>query len=257
MKRGAIILLVLLCFGCEFNIFRKVVKPGEDAMTLVFEGERCIAEGDYSCALENFTRALEQNPALSRARAGRVKARFGLQVGIPRIVQFCEKLRGRVYSDPERELAPGEPIIQPSDFNFSATTEGFRAFLNFAKNNFVDLHQIIWGYSDEEIPRNDPSVNLDFSAIAILTAVLNVQWDYPSFNAFWNDTLHGYYMNLALLEIPSDAPCLAEMQLYLELANYAVQNAIENSAAHDKTWMYEYKDIICRLIQEVKFYRSL
>lgn len=256
MKRIAEIILILL-LSCKVNIYRGILGPSDDTKNLVYEGEKALQERKYSKALEIFNRVLSENPALSRARLGRVKARMGLQVSVTQLAAFAEKMRGKRYGDTNGRVENGEPLIKPSDFNFADNQIGIGEFLCFARDNFVDLHEIIFGYSDGEISRYNTSLNIDFSAFSLLTSVLTLQYRYPSFNAFWNDTLQSYILNLNALNIPNDAPELFKMESYLKKGVLALENAISHSPAHELGWLNQYREILWEILQDVQFYRSL
>ncbi len=254
----AILIILLFICGCESNLIRSVWGPDdEDVYSLIHEAERLLEQKAYSEAYQKFNRALAFDPTLSRARYGLVKASIGSQIDMTSLVELGEKFAGIDESQPDGDPPDNEPLLKPADFKFDTTQSGRIDFYNFTRDNFIDLHQIIWGISDNEIAPTNVSVNLDCAVMGMVCGLLVVWKDHPQFNAFWDDSIKYYALNLSSEIIEPTSSVLAESEEYLEWAYSASDRAYTYSQAHSKTYLYQLREIIWSILNSVRFYRSL
>ena len=200
---------------------------------------------------------MELDPTRSRARYGRAKARFALKIEFTSLALIGEKIVGIDEQEPDGDPPQNEPLLNPQDFNFDSTYDRRLDFYHFAQENFIDIHQIIWGLSDGEIPSDDVSANLDCAIFGLMSGILVVWKDYPQFNAFWDDSLKDYILNLSVEVIAPTSPLLGDAEEYLQWAYYASNRAYNFSDAHTKSYLRKLRGILWSILNSVRFYRAL
>ena len=259
-SRIILFLIVFTLSGCQSNVIRDiwgVDEESEDVGFLLAEGKYYLEAEDYDNAYIYYNRALTIDPTSSEARYGITKTRIARQIDFSFLVHMAEKISGVDERQADGDPINGMPLITPQDFNFDTTYAGRFSYYLFCKQNFMDLHQIIWGISDGVIPSDDVGLNIDCAVLGLLTGLIIVWRENPEINAYWDDSLKKYTINLSSQTIMPSSPYLADTEEYLNWAYLSSDRAYNFSDAHSKSYMRKFRDIIWSLLNTVRFYRSL
>lgn len=234
--------------GCNIFSWTHSAGSGEDATVLLADADSALASGDYAKAMEYYQKAIDADPANSKARYGYVNA-YVKNSGL-NIIEFAKSAGN------QKTIASAVPgltsnvVSAGGSFLIDDRTKPFgidmKKFEDLAIVLVDKLDPIATGKCDGKVPATDPEVNLNL-AFGYLLRGLFLIFDPPNgnsgsiqYNIYKYDdgtqVIWDYTTNAAL---PTSASLSqkASALSYLDTAIVRFDTAIANSIAKDsKDW---------------------